>query len=95
MIQGTDATIELRIRSMEHAIIQAFTLYEGKLNEEIKDLVHSVVVGFDFKGELEAELKREIRSQLSDMCRKAIQNKVHYMLEDRINKAISALDKTK
>jgi hypothetical protein len=91
MIQGTDATIELRIRSMEHAIIQAFTLYEGKLNEEIKDLVHSVVGGFDFKGELEKELRFEIRQQLSSMCKRAIQDKVHYLLEDRINKAVAAL----
>jgi hypothetical protein len=92
MIQGTHATIELKIRSMEHAIIQGFTLYEGKLNEEIKDLVHSVIAGFDFNGELEKELRYEVSNTLKTMCREAIQSKVRLLLAERIEKAMEALN---
>lgn len=92
MIRGTDATLELKIRSMEHAIVQAFTLYEGKLNDEIKDLVHSVVVGFDFKGELEEEIKRTVKNELRIMCQEAMGQRLRQMLHERINKAIAKLD---
>ena len=72
MIDGTEVTIELKVRSMEHAIVQAFNLYEGKINEEIKDLVHAIISGFNFKQELAEELRREIRHELSEMCRQAV-----------------------
>ena len=93
MIEGTDVTLELRVRSMEHTILQALTLYEGKLNEEIKGVVHAVVNGFDFNGELERELKYEVQSQLRQMCKDAIQGRVRNLLQERIDKAISELEK--
>lgn len=92
MIKGTEATLELRIRSMEHSILQAFTLYESKLNEEIKDLVHAVVVGFDFKGELEREIRNTVSDQLRELCREAIQGRVRQMFHERISKALDDLE---
>lgn len=92
MIQGTDVTLELKVRSMEHAIVQALTLYEGKLNEEIKEIVHSVCLGFDFKGELEKELRYMVKQELQQACRSAVQGRVRNFIDERITKVLEKLE---
>jgi len=89
MIPGT--LVELRIKGMEHAIVQCFTDYEIQLGTEIKEIVHKTIKNFNWEREVQMATEKVLHDNVQYYVSESLRPVLKGKIETEIEKAISKI----